>query len=976
MRRLALGLSLIGCLLAPVTSEALGLGSIDVRTSLNQPLQADIELLGVNPSDLSGVTAVLAPSELFSRVGIPRPDYLGRLQFKVVRSSDGKPVIRVSTNQPLRQPFLDFLLEVNWSGGRLLREYTILLNPPDYMHGRSEASAQMPSAIGAPPAQAASPVTTSPMLGMQPSISKPKPSATPPSKHAAATSMAGTARQYRVVKGDALWRIAKREGASTSTDINQMMVGILRANPQAFIKGNVNGLRTGYVLRIPPTAQITRISQAQATAEVSRQNALWHQYAMRMAGKTVSESQLKAAGSSSPQTNAMSAHGKETTTANGHLRILGTEAKSPGMGGAKLAMADEGQAKLRHELSLAKEAVASNQQQIGDLQSRIDALQGIVSKQQKLLELKNQELAGLQAKLGHATTTDTRLAMPVMPVAATGKPAAPLVSMPSAATAMHPVAVAPAQSAQKPEVKQAMPPAVKAAQPAKTSLVDMLFGNQNYLMAAGGLVLLLLALLWLIVRRSAKTGQAPTVRGLDHAAGPSTKDIEPHFEAETSSSGAAAAVVAGVGAAAAMAAVAGSANEDADIGSSAPESDDDELGELPMLDDENVPAIEEAAPSDDVLAEADVYIAYGLYPQAESVIQKALEDDPDNLNYRSKLLECYYSANDQPSFDREAQVLFDSMPGAENDPIWQCVATLGKSLSPENPLFTGTDTNGLSADDIIGAKSDLGGLDLGESGSLDELDLDGVEADATEETGAAATDDAFDLDDFDLGDDLGSEAEASAPIKIDDGETDGDDLDSLESLDFSIDELDLPDDMAVATESADEHGDLDLDFETLDISSPEPEQTVAGGLTTPAADEEIDALDFDMDLAGDTALTEAGEAPADSRAVQPQPEPEPGLDSTSVDAELLSSASELDDLDAFGELDDLEFDVGEVDAEPATEGSGLITDGDEVATKLDLAKAYIDMGDEDGAQSTLQEVLAEGSPEQREEAESLLKQIG
>lgn len=990
MRRLALGLSLIGCLLVPVTSEALGLGSIDVRTSLNQPLQADIELMGVNSGDLSSVSVKLASPALFARVGIPRPDYLTNLQFKVASTRNGKPVIRVTTSQPLRQPFLDFLLEVNWSGGRLLREYTILLNPPDYMNGRAEASAQMPAAVVAPPAQAmsgkpAAPMTPRPSSGGM-AAAKPRASGQP----------AGAPQRYRVVKGDALWNIARQEGASSAADINKMMVGILRANPQAFIKGNINGLKTGYVLRIPPASQLARIAASEATAEVSKQNALWHQYAMRMAGKTVPESQLKAAGDMSSATGKPAMPGKTAEAGNGHLRIMGTESKSPGMGGEKIAMAGAGDQKaMEHQLSLAKEAAVSNQQQIKDLQSRIDALQGIVTKQQKLLELKNQELAALQAKAGHAgtanapaklalptATTGGKLSMPASATAAHALPAMPVATtaekpattaMPHNATAAHPEAVAPAKPAAAPK-----PPA-KPVEPTRTSLVDMLANNPNYLMAAGALALLLLALLWLVVRRSSKAKQTPKVRGLDQPIG--AAGAEPSFDSNVVAGG-----VAAVAAGAATAAVAeqsadrepGGAGDDSEDGVAAQSvsEPDDDLGELPLMDEDAPAENAEAAPADDAMAEADVYIAYGLYPQAESVIQKALEDEPDNANYRSKLLECYYSANDREAFDREAQVLFDSLPNAQNDPTWQRVAALGKSLSPDNNLFSATDTGGLSAEDIVGAKSDLGDLDLGDSHDFGDL---GAEGDAPS---ADADDQVFNLDDLDLGDDLGDDLTEVSVDEADDakkgqadlapveaGATGDADLDNLDALDFSMDDLELPAEPPAS--SGDQDSADDLDFETLDISSDlsesdEKPQAVAA----PAVEDDLDALDFDLDIATGDAMSGIEEPPEKALST-----PE-AAQSPADDESVLSTASDIDDLDTFGELEDLEFDVDGMDTEPATEGSGLITDGDEVATKLDLAKAYLDMGDEEGAQSTLQEVLAEGSPEQREEAESLLKQIG
>ncbi|AOV17370.1 hypothetical protein BJI67_10150 [Acidihalobacter aeolianus] len=1004
VRRLALGLSLIGCLLAPVTSEALGLGPIDVRTSLNQPLQADIQLQGVSPGDISAITASLASPSLFSRVGIPRPDYLDTLHFKVVSSSNGTPVIRVTTTQAVHQPFLDFLLEVNWSGGRLLREYTILLNPPNYMQGHSEASSQMPTVV-APPAQA-------PVLGMQTSNAPPKPATrTTVMAKPSMTSSRGGIGQYRVKKGDALWDIAKSEGASTGAEINRMMVGILRANPDAFIKDNVNGLRTGYVLRIPSTSQLSSISSSAATSEVAKQNTLWRQYAMRMAGKTVAESQLKAGGST-PGTPKPANGGKTATNEGGHLRIMGTEAKSTGTSGGQMAMVDgTGKANLEHELSLAKEAAVSNQQQIDDLQSRINALQGIVSKQQKLLELKNQELATLQAKLGHAGTANNQPAMAMMPAPTTAQhPVTQAATMPHAATSATPstaampattTAAKPASATEaqpkvkhatppaKPEVKHAVPPA-KPTPPkpqSSGSIVDMVLDNPNYLMAVGGLALLLLVLLWLIVRRSGKAKQAPVVRGLDPSLGDGPSIGGEKGSSVESSTALAGAVVAG---AAATAAVAATAHADEGEG----QQHEDELSDLTDFDDaEPLTGDEPSAATDDAMAEADVYIAYGLYPQAEAVIQKAIEDEPDNHDYRAKLLECHYAAKDKDAFDREAKGLLDDLGNNQQDPVWQRVAALGKSLNPDNPLYMGADTSGLNADDIVGAKSDLSDLDLGEADDLDDMDVelgdDGVDAKST----AAVQDDdeVFDLGELDLGDDENAfddldfgdpntheeaiaEPAADSPAQT---EPTAAEDDSLTSLDFSMDDLDLPSldehEEEPATATSSEPDDLGLDFESMDIAAA-PEESVSSQAEAQVSPDDLESLDFDLDLGSE--VPKSSEPPVATTDVLSEPKsPEETTVTATAELDTLPSDGDLDNLDDIGDLEDLEFDVNDIESESATEGGSLITDGDEVATKLDLAKAYIDMGDEEGAQSTLQEVMAEGSPEQREEAEALLKQM-
>jgi pilus assembly protein FimV len=1010
VRRLALGLSLMGCLLAPVTFLALGLGSIEVSTTLNQPLQANIKLVGTSPGEVQGMSVRLASPQLFQQVGIPRPDYLDKLQFKVVSGSGGEPYIQVTTRGAVKQPFLDFLLEVNWPGGRLLREYTVLLNPPNYMQGKPEASVITPVAAPAPLVKRARATEPARPAARQQAKSA---AAAPLQKSGAAVS------SYRVKKGDTLFKIASRMRPNASTSINQMMIALVKANPDAFIHRNINGLKQGYVLRMPPAGALPGISQSRAAAEVRKQNGLWREYAARMAGSTVAQSQLKNGEKSSSTSATATAKPSSSAASGSRLKIMGTEASASGdsKGSSQVAMAgDNAASKLQHQLSLAEEATASNQQKISDLESRLTALQGIVDKQQKLIDLKNQQLANLQRKLAANATAVTPST--VQPAASSTRASAAQTA-PAKTTAMAPATTveqsaaavpaapstmaAPAQAKPEPApVEQQTPkpaaapkPVVSAPKPApQPSLISDLLGNPSMLMGAGGVGLLLLALLWLVVRRSSKPRDAvketqPEEQVADENAPFFDAGDAAEEEPETS-------ILDEVEQPA-------QAEEDGFDETTVEAGEDDESDSNAAKAEASAKAAEAA---DDVLAEADVYIAYGLFPQAEDVLQKALTEDSSRNDYRAKLLECHFGAKNVSEFESGAKELYGALAHPEVDPLWIRVATLGKELVPDNPLFTGTDTGGLTSADVMAPEPESDELDLGDS-EFDLGDLSDVDAESDFDLGEAEgeeseSDEVLDLGELDLGEDEFADVEAQS---------------SEEDESVDLGDLDLGEDEAVDLDASADEGEaaedapapLALGEELEDVSAEEsgtptelsPELP---GEQKPSVEDQLDELDFDLDdldITSDAPAEESASSSDDTGLdldISDLPDigsgdgQDEGDDFESLDLDtgafdLEAETSGLEDATASGEtdldtdqglsLDDLPEPEAGLDAEIASAEAdtmgGMI--GDEVATKLDLARAYIDMGDTEGAQSALEEVMTEGSDEQKKQAEELLKQL-
>ena len=279
---------------------ALGLGEIRLESALNEPLRADIVLISATPEELDNLTIQLADTNTFSRYGIDRPVYLRGITFEVIRSgrTDGN-VVRVRSIEPMTEPFLTFLVEAVWSRGRLLREYTLLLDPPTFAPPPADPTPQVvqPAVRSEPadsgqirretPAPAPAPTPAPSTRGQTPSASAPtispapaqdpdvsEPSFTEPTPAPTASFDTVPGGDYSVVRGDTLWGIASRMRPDNRLTMNQTMLAIYEANQDAF-SNNINMLSAGATLRIPSADEVFRINRADALAEVQRQNSAW-----------------------------------------------------------------------------------------------------------------------------------------------------------------------------------------------------------------------------------------------------------------------------------------------------------------------------------------------------------------------------------------------------------------------------------------------------------------------------------------------------------------------------------------------------------------------------------------------------------------------------------------------------------------------------------------------------------------------------
>ncbi|SFW44441.1 pilus assembly protein FimV [Pseudomonas sp. NFACC19-2] len=933
VRKLVLAIAAASALSSGM-AHALGLGEVTLQSSLNQPLVAEIELLEVRDLASNEVIPSLASPEEFIKAGVDRQYFLTDLKFTPVLKPNGKSVIRITSSKTVREPYLNFLVEVLWPNGRLLREYTLLLDPPLYSPQPSVAAApQLPVAAPAPrpaAAPAAAPTSAAPATA-------PRPTAPAPA------SRAISGNEYRTTANDTLWEIAQRVGGGS---VNQTMLAIQDMNPDAFIGGNINRMKSGQVLRLPDEQQIRSRSNAEAIAQVAEQNAAWRE------GRAVASRQLDA----TRRTTAGTA--PATAEAGDSLKLVAAEAGQSTRGSDTGAV---GSKALADKLAVTQESLDSTRRENAELQSRVGDLQSQLDKLQRLVELKDSQLAKLQADLSAtpaapATTeepsAETPAAAPEAEPPAVEEAATPPTTPPeeaapdynyseepaasvedSAAATQQPAsepaaAVEPAAPAKPAEAAK---PAAPAPAPAPQGFIDDLMANPMTLgLAGGGALLLLLVGLMALSRRNAQ------------------KESELQDE------------------------LADDLSQEQAFASDLDMPEDSFAG----LDDEPVQAAQAAgeervtAQTGDALGEADIYIAYGRFNQAAELLQNAINDEPHRADLRLKLMEVYAELGDREGFARQDNELREI--GGVNAEAEQL-----KSKYPAIAAFAGAGAAAAAAS----VDDDMGDF------SLDDLSLDEPTAEAPASTGGDL-DDAFDLSLDDLEADLESDVQSAkaeqAPLSLDD------------DLDFGL--VDEP--AAPAASADDDLGfDLALDDDKVELSQPSNDLSAFSldlDEATPAVSDEAD--DFLLSLDDDAPLNQPTDDLSDLSLDLAEEAPSANLDlpadfDLSLEDETPaqpavapdSFAAQLDEVTA--ELDQLSTDFEEPQAAPLAPASSLSADldgdddfdflsgTDETATKLDLARAYIDMGDTEGARDILDEVIAEGSDAQQQEAREMIAKM-
>ena len=680
--RSALAVALL-CFVASSKVFALGLGDIEITSVLNNPLKAVVELTSATDAELEELKVNIASSEAFTRVGVTRSRILNDFSFDVGRSPSGKPVIRISTTEPVRDAFLEFLLEVVWSKGRLVRQYTVLVDPPYTMPVTPVAPS--PPVIPAPPAVRVQPAAPTPEAPPRVTPAPPPPPrqvtpapAPPPPPVATAPEPAATTDQYGPVRrSETLWDIAKQLRPGSDISMQQMMLALQRANPEAFTDNNINNLRAGAVLRVPDRDEMLTMSRSDSMRETRRQYDEWRA-ARSATTAAVQEAQAEASSAAIPE----SAPGQVTET---RLQLVAPEAD------AIVGAADTGEAEaqaeqedapadgdVQQQLALATEEAEAGRAQSEELQSRVSKLEEQVESMKRLLELKDAQLASMQNRLAQEEE---------LPVASAAEPEAePLAAadeLPVAAVQESPVTPdAESTPAEEPApVAEPVEDASDKGMPGR--LVDRLLDNP-VLSGLGVLVAMVLGgFLWASTRQRKNDdvfGGEPTMES-------QLADLTTEHRQEP--------VIPVV-----------AAMEQEGVEEPAYQPEETYISVTPDAEKSGAP-----------LTEADVYIAYGRFEQAEDVVKDALQDQPGDPELTAKLLEIYRVSGNTEAFNSLAAGFRESV--GDDSPLWKKVAVMGYEMSPDEALYRDAgDTAGdlVETEDLSAEVALAGDLESTEAG--------------------------------------------------------------------------------------------------------------------------------------------------------------------------------------------------------------------------------------------------------------------
>ena len=418
----------VAALVSPLSAWALGLGQIKVLSQRDQPLLAEIPVISNDPSELEALQARLASPETFARIGLSPPQgIVSDLQFSVALDARGRPVIRVTSAAPVQQSLLTFLLEVDWGQGRLVREYSALLDTPQTAAAPVQPPIQeatvdpgntvvrLPDPPPADPLTAAEP-TAIPLpprdeqtAAVPEPLTAPEPVAIPLPPDDAPAEVAAAAAPIEVIAGDETRTVRRGEtlgGIAADLDrgftLDQTILALLRANPDAFIDGNANRLKAGAVLRIPDNAGIAQYTPDEAAVVVREQAAQW-----RGSGRALPQPPA-VVGTPAGESAASAAAGPAQRPAAGRasaqarLEIVPPSANDAKRAGTRSGVSAGGEGDMLRQQELqANETLAARAAEVEELKARVAELEQLQQKQNELIALKDSELAAAQQRLGN-----------------------------------------------------------------------------------------------------------------------------------------------------------------------------------------------------------------------------------------------------------------------------------------------------------------------------------------------------------------------------------------------------------------------------------------------------------------------------------------------------------------------------------------------------------------------------------------------
>ena len=677
-RKLAAVLLSLGCLQAG-SVWGLGLGEMTLESFLNEPLKAKVDLLNTGGLHSDEIRVRLATAEDFDRMGVDRAYFLTGIKFEVSVDSDGRGVILVSSDDPVLEPYLDLIVETRWPSGRLLREYTVLIDPPAFDNSNPVVSAservyEVEGIAAESAKKKQAPATTS---GTRVDVrnSDLAPGQMPQRDFSADTSAyPQSGSRYMIKRDETLWNIALA-GKPENVSVHQAMLDIQRLNPNAFIDGNINRIKAGYIIYLPTEGDISSDDLSSALAEVNQQNEDWR------AGRA-----------------------SESYGGGPKLRISADEDVDSGSDdGADESSGDRDSAAASNGSMEEMDRAAL---ETGDLQGQVDAMSQQLDTLERIVSVKDEQIAALQAALEEAQSSAQAVAESAESV--DGDMTA-TEEMPTDAVATEPAA----QPVVEAEPVVAPKPAPMQTPAPKKEESGGLFGNLLYI--GGGLLLAILAGLFFWRRKNNDDAEVETVSSVA-AARPQARDAFEGVQLQEQEVELAPAAV--------------PAPEEAD-------STADEAAASRGYGEEKYGEYASDGETGDALAEADIYIAYGRYPQAADLLKTAIASEPGNAEYRLKLLELSLEMGEPGEAEKQ---LFELQSLGNTDALAKAESLMAGSAEPAVTEATPSETE-------QPLEADFG-----------ELELD----DGSPESAA---------DDLDLTEDFGSEANGDEMVFAAEGNT-------------------------------------------------------------------------------------------------------------------------------------------------------------------------------------------------------------
>lgn len=760
----AAAIALLG--LSTTGAWALSLGRITVQSALGEPLRAEIDVPEINAEEAASLKTSIASPDAFAAAGLEYNAAMASLQATLQRRSDGRAYIRLSSDRPINDPFVDMIVEASWASGRILRDYTMLFDPP-VLRKAAPVAPTLPQVATAPivPSPLRAPAAAAP--------SAPEPSRAAPSPRPRAASTVAPARptasapqdevkQVVVKTGDTASKIAARTKPA-GVSLDQMLVALLRANPDAFIHSNINRIRSGAVMDVPSAAQAQALSAAEATQTVIAQSKDFNEFRRNLA--------------SNAPVAAVAAPARKTTGAiDTKVEDKKTAAATP------------------DKLTLSKGAIQSKSDDAKIAKERADkdAAARATEIAKNISDLK--KLGGAGAAASTASPAPAAAASqpkpaaapptPAVAVATTPPPAPAVAAVPSAPVAPPPVAAPASTPASTPSAVSASAPVKPKVAPVPApieppGLVDDLLDNPWLPYGAAGLIAALAGFAFWRTRQRKKNQSHMDSSFLESRLQPdSFFGASGGQRVDTN-------------------------NENSATGSSMVYS----ASQLDAADDV------------DPVAEADVYLAYGRDLQAEEILREAVRTNPGRLAIHTKLLEIFAKRRDAKNFEATATQAFQ-LTGS-NSPDWIRICEMGQGFDPSNPLYQpgGSPTNLAGQPMAAGGSSTFGNstipqpvqADMGESVSGVDLDLDldfslddepvsaitevtnndfsQAKVEQTVKMSAPDVDTPLDMD-FDLSDEPPSPVSVTAPAPVHEAPT------PMPEISLSMDGLSLDDEHA------------------------------------------------------------------------------------------------------------------------------------------------------------------------------------